>query len=404
MACTCSSLSAIADRKPLSLRRGGRSSARQQRRVAVRAGLVETLIRPVLQIGERLPLKEGIASFYDESSQLWESMWGEHMHHGYYPKGGAPKSNQQAQIDMIEETLKWAGVTGASKMVDVGCGIGGSSRHISRKFGCEARGITLSPFQAARANELAAAQGLGDKLQFQVADALQQPFADGEFDLVWSMESGEHMPDKHQFVRELARVCAPGGRIIIVTWCHRWGPGRRLCPALACAAPPCHVQAAPPACRWNASQLRASVHGRGQAGFLSAQGALTSDPVHEPFPAPSLLCSVLAPGEAALAAEEQSLLDRICEAYYLPAWCSIADYERLFREQGLTDIKTADWSEEVAPFWGEVIKSAFTAEGIGGLLRAGWTTIKGALVMPLMAEGFRMGLVKFVLITARKPE
>lgn len=44
------------------------------------------------------------------------------------------------------------------------------------------------------------------------------------------------------------------------------------------------------------------------------------------------------------------------------------------------DIKTADWSEEVAPFWGEVIKSAFTAEGISGLLKAGWTTIKGALV------------------------
>lgn len=61
----------------------------------------------------------------------------------------------------------------------------------------------------------------------QVADALQQPFQDGEFDLVWSLESGEHMPDKRRFVGELARVCAPGGRIIIVTWCHR-------------QAPPCH--------------------------------------------------------------------------------------------------------------------------------------------------------------------
>ncbi len=55
----------------------------------------------------------------------------------------------------------------------------------------------------------------------QVADALQQPFDDNTFDLVWSLESGEHMPDKKQFVGELARVCAPGGRIIIVTWCHR---------------------------------------------------------------------------------------------------------------------------------------------------------------------------------------
>jgi tocopherol O-methyltransferase len=45
---------------------------------------------------------------------------------------------------------------------------------------------------------------------------------------------------------------------------------------------------------------------------------------------------VLSPGEAALKPEEQSLLDRICEAYYLPAWCSIADYEGLFKEAGIT--------------------------------------------------------------------
>ena len=81
-------------------------------------------------------------------------------------------------------------------MIDVGCGIGGSSRHISRKFGCSARGITLSPKQAARANVLTAEAGQAAQASFQVADALQQPFADNSFDLVWSMESGEHMPDK----------------------------------------------------------------------------------------------------------------------------------------------------------------------------------------------------------------
>jgi hypothetical protein len=61
-------------------------------------------------------LNEGIATFYDESSELWESMWGEHMHHGYYPKNASPKSNQEAQIDMIEEVLKWAGATRATKV------------------------------------------------------------------------------------------------------------------------------------------------------------------------------------------------------------------------------------------------------------------------------------------------
>lgn len=50
---------------------------------------------------------------------------------------------------------------------------------------------------------------------------MDMPFADNSFDLVWSLESGEHMPDKEQFVNELFRVATPGGRIIIVTWCHR---------------------------------------------------------------------------------------------------------------------------------------------------------------------------------------
>lgn len=43
-------------------------------------------------------------------------MWGEHMHHGYYPKGQPPKSNAQAQVDMVEETLRWAGVSHASRV------------------------------------------------------------------------------------------------------------------------------------------------------------------------------------------------------------------------------------------------------------------------------------------------
>ena len=59
-------------------------------------------------------LNKGIANFYDESSGLWESMWGEHMHHGYYPKDAPPKSNQEAQIDMIEEVLRWAGAESAT--------------------------------------------------------------------------------------------------------------------------------------------------------------------------------------------------------------------------------------------------------------------------------------------------
>lgn len=83
------------------------------------------------------------------------------------------------------------------------------------------KGISLSPYQIQRATEFTADQDLSDRLEYRVADAMAMPFQDDSFDLTWSMESGEHMPDKEQFVNELFRVTAPGGRILIITWCHR---------------------------------------------------------------------------------------------------------------------------------------------------------------------------------------
>ena len=117
-------------------------------------------------------LKDGIAFFYDRSSKLWEDVWGEHMHHGYYiPEDRT--DHIQAQIDLIDEVLKWAGVDEGKppkRVVDVGCGIGGSSRHIVRKYeGSTAQGITLSPYQATRGNELAKEQGVSEKASFQVS-------------------------------------------------------------------------------------------------------------------------------------------------------------------------------------------------------------------------------------------
>jgi len=55
------------------------------------------------------------------------------------------------------------------KIVDVGCGIGGSSRYLAKKFGANCCGITLSPVQAQRAQALAVAEGLGDKVSNELS-------------------------------------------------------------------------------------------------------------------------------------------------------------------------------------------------------------------------------------------
>ena len=92
------------------------------------------------------------------------------MHHGYYiPENRT--DHVQAQIDLIDEVLRWSDVDGdkVKRVVDVGCGIGGSSRHIAAKYGCQANGITLSPYQANRGNELAKEQNLDQQTSFQVS-------------------------------------------------------------------------------------------------------------------------------------------------------------------------------------------------------------------------------------------
>ena len=170
-------------------------------------------------------LYQDIREFYDASSGLWEQIWGEHMHHGYYGKYGNYKiDRRQAQIDLIEELLLWSECdrdNPPENIIDVGCGIGGSTLHLAKKFGCKATGITLSPVQASRAKERAKEAGLDERVKFEVANALNMPFADNTFDLVWSLESGEHMPDKAKFLSECYRVLKPGGKFIFATWCHR---------------------------------------------------------------------------------------------------------------------------------------------------------------------------------------
>ena len=181
------------------MREGGRGSRERARKGARKgAGLQRLLLAPkaATQNARRLtrhPATSGNAHlwhdicparFYDDSSALWENMWDEHMHHGLYPGGRARRDHQQAQVDMIEQTLRFARVQQLTNGVDVGCGIGGSSRHMLRKFpGGRMEGVTLSPVQAARANERTQAEGLNG--HFQVADALDMPFDDGVFDMVW---------------------------------------------------------------------------------------------------------------------------------------------------------------------------------------------------------------------------
>lgn len=172
--------------------------------------------------------KENVGDEYDSWTDdgVLEYYWGEHIHLGYYTeeerrKGYKKKDFKQAKLDFVDQMLSWSSANSPSRVLDVGCGIGGTTRILAKNFpNGQVQGITLSKSQVKRGGELAAEQGLGN-CSFQVMDALHMDFPDDSFDLVWACESGEHMPDKKAYIEEMTRVLKPGGTIVIACWCQR---------------------------------------------------------------------------------------------------------------------------------------------------------------------------------------
>ena len=157
-----------------------------------------------------------VASAYDAWTQdkLLERLWGEHIHLGFYPSG-KNIDFRKAKVKFVHELVKWSGLDKlpkGSRILDVGCGIGGSSRILAEDYGFNVTGITISPAQVKRARELTP-NGLN--CHFQVMDALDLKFEDGSFDAVWSVEAGAHMNDKTRFADEMLRTLRPDGYLAL---------------------------------------------------------------------------------------------------------------------------------------------------------------------------------------------
>lgn len=164
-----------------------------------------------------------VANAYDEWTEdgILEFYWGEHIHLGHYGSPPRRKDFLAAKADFVHEMVRWGGLDAlpaGTTVLDVGCGIGGSSRILARDYGFNVTGITISPQQVARAQALTPPNL---SAQFAVDDAMALSFPDASFDVVWSIEAGPHMPDKAVFARELLRVLKPGGILVVADWNQR---------------------------------------------------------------------------------------------------------------------------------------------------------------------------------------
>ena len=166
---------------------------------------------------------QSVASSYDSwtNDRLLENLWGEHIHLGYYEKPRLKKDFRKAKVDFVHELVRWSGLDNlpkGSRILDVGCGIGGSSRILSDYYGFDVIGISISQEQIKRANELTSNSQF---CRFEVMNALDLRFEKGSFDGVWSVEAGPHISDKQTFADEMLRVLRPGGVLVVADWNQR---------------------------------------------------------------------------------------------------------------------------------------------------------------------------------------
>ena len=114
---------------------------------------------------------------------------------------------RQATIDFAAQFGARAGM----HLIDIGCGLGGASRHFAIEHGCRVTGIDLTDDYVRAATALSQRVGLGDRVLYRQASALALPFPGASFDGAYMLHVGMNIADKATLFAEVRRVLTPGG-------------------------------------------------------------------------------------------------------------------------------------------------------------------------------------------------
>lgn len=125
--------------------------------------------------------------------------------------------------EATSELLSWTGIDEETRVLDVGCGIGGACRFIASTYGSHVTGLDLSREYCRVGRALSGHVGLAEQTTFQQGTALAMPFEDGQFDLALSLHVQMNIGDKKSYLEEMRRVLASGGQVGLYEICS--GPG-----------------------------------------------------------------------------------------------------------------------------------------------------------------------------------
>lgn len=161
--------------------------------------------------------RDQVKRYYDDSVWdyllFWTGWEAPAMHYGYWDE--TVRSHNAALIRLNAVVAERLGLNPKMRVLDAGCGLGGTSFWLAQNVGCKVTGITISPRQVYKASEFSRKLALSEQVDFQVMDYMRTSFPDASFDAVVAIETICHLDDKTPFYKEMFRILKPGGRLLV---------------------------------------------------------------------------------------------------------------------------------------------------------------------------------------------
>lgn len=148
------------------------------------------------------------------------------MHFGYWD--ASTRSHSDSLLNTNRYLADRVAIAAGERVLDAGCGVGGSALWLAEHREVEAVGITVVPAQVSLARRYAVDRKLDRQVTFQLADYTRTPFPSESFDVVWAQESVCHATDPTAFYREAVRLLRPGGRLVLSDGMRRRRPLDRV--------------------------------------------------------------------------------------------------------------------------------------------------------------------------------
>lgn len=153
--------------------------------------------------------------YYNLVTDFYEYGWGSSFHFSRYYKGEAFRQATARHEHYLAYKMN---ITENMKVLDVGCGVGGPGREITRFTDCEIVGLNNNDYQIERANYYAKKYNLDHKLSYVKGDFMQMDFEPETFDAVYAIEATVHAPVLEGVYSEIYKVLKPGGVFGVYEW------------------------------------------------------------------------------------------------------------------------------------------------------------------------------------------